>query len=50
VSLFRPRTAAQQRYFEVTSAQRMIMATMYFGLILLLAWGMAATAYVASAS
>jgi len=39
-SLFRARTAAQQRYFEVTTAQRFTMAGMYFGLIVLLVLGM----------
>ncbi len=39
-SLFRSRTAAQQRYFEVATPQRFIMAGMYFGLILALLVGM----------
>jgi Zn-dependent protease len=39
-SLFRPKTAEQRRYFEVTTPQRFVMATMYFGLIVLLLIGM----------
>jgi Zn-dependent protease len=39
-SLFRKRTEAEQRYFEVTPAQRWTMAAMYFGLIVLLVLGM----------
>ena len=39
-SLFRKRTEAQQRYFEVTAEQRGAMAAMYFGLIGLLIFGM----------
>jgi Zn-dependent protease len=39
-SLFRIKTEAEQRYFEVTPAQRWTMATMYFGLIALLVLGM----------
>ena len=46
ISLFRPKSAEQQRFFEVAPAQRLIIATMYFGLILLLVWGMAATEYI----
>jgi len=32
-SLFRKRTDEEERYFEVTPAQRAIMATLYFGLV-----------------
>ena len=32
ISLFRRKTAEEKRYFEVTSAQRLIMAILYFGL------------------
>lgn len=39
-SLFRNKTEAEQRYFEVTPAQRWTMAAMYFGLIALLVLGM----------
>ena len=42
-SLFRHRTDAEQRYFEVTPAQRWTMAAMYFGLIALLVIGMQIT-------
>jgi Zn-dependent protease len=38
--LFRHKSEAELRYFEVTSAQRWIMAAMYFGLIALLVFGM----------
>lgn len=41
--LFRPKSAAELRYFEVTPARRWIMAILYFGLITLLALGMEAT-------
>jgi len=40
ISLFRAKSEAQQRYFEVTTGQRFTMAAMYFGLILLLVLGM----------
>ncbi len=40
ISLFRARNATQQRYYEVTAPQRVVMATMYFGLIALLVLGM----------
>jgi len=40
IALFRPRTAEQQRYFEVTPFQRGAMAAMYFGLIAFLLFGM----------
>jgi Zn-dependent protease len=43
VSLFRTRTEAEQRYFEVTPGQRWTMAAMYFGLIALLTIGMQVT-------
>jgi len=42
-SLFRAKTDEQKRYFEVTAAQRFIMAGMYFGLIALLLVGMELT-------
>ena len=42
-SLFRPKTDAEIRYFEVTPAQRAIMAVLYFGLIALLVIGMQLT-------
>jgi Zn-dependent protease len=41
--LFRRKTDEEKRYFEVTPAQRAIMAALYFGLIALLVAGMAAT-------
>lgn len=40
ISLFRRRTDEEQRYFEVTPAQRGIMAAAYFGLIAALFYGM----------
>jgi Zn-dependent protease len=43
LSLFRKRTEEEQRYLEVTPAKRLVMATMYFGLIALLFLGMHAT-------
>jgi Zn-dependent protease len=42
-SLFRPKTDEEMRYFEVTPAQRAIMAVLYFGLIALLVIGMQLT-------
>ena len=39
-SLFRPKTDEERRYYEVTPEQRLIMGTLYFGLILFLVWGM----------
>ncbi|HVU23994.1 MAG TPA: site-2 protease family protein [Opitutus sp.] len=39
-SLFRPKTDEEKRYFEVTRGQRITMATMYFGLVVLLVIGM----------
>ncbi len=39
-SLFRRKTAEEQRYFEVTPAQRLTMGALYFGLIALLVLGM----------
>ena len=39
-TLFRRRTDEEQRYFEVTPAQRWTMAGLYFGLIVLLVIGM----------
>jgi Zn-dependent protease len=41
--LFRRKSEAEQRYFEVTPAQRWTMAAMYFGLIAFLVWGMETT-------
>ncbi|HZL42305.1 MAG TPA: site-2 protease family protein [Verrucomicrobiae bacterium] len=41
--LFRKKTEQELRYFEVTPAQRWIMAVLYFGLIVLLVQGMHAT-------
>ena len=38
--LFRKKTEAEKRYFEVTPSQRVTMAAMYFGLIALLFVGM----------
>ncbi len=43
VSLFRRKSDEEQRYFEVTPAQRGIMAAMYFGLIAALFYGMHVT-------
>ncbi|MGV3772770.1 MAG: site-2 protease family protein [Verrucomicrobiales bacterium] len=40
VSLFRRRTDAEQRYFEATPQQRIIMACLYFGLAAALLFGM----------
>jgi hypothetical protein len=39
-SLFRKKTAEEARYFEVTPAQRWIMAALYFGLAAALVLGM----------
>jgi Zn-dependent protease len=39
-SLFRAKTDAQKRYFEVTRAQRLTMAALYFGLVAALVIGM----------
>lgn len=39
-TLFRRRSEAEQRYYEVTSGQRWTMAALYFGLIAFLALGM----------
>jgi Zn-dependent protease len=41
--LFRRKSEAELRYFEVEPGQRWTMAAMYFGLILLLVWGMEIT-------
>jgi len=43
--LFRRKSEAERRYFEVTPAQRWTMAVLYFGLIAFLVLGMAATEY-----
>lgn len=40
LSLFRKRTDEENRYFEVTSGQRWLMGTLYFGLIIFLVVGM----------
>jgi Zn-dependent protease len=40
-SLFRPKTAEEQRYYEATPAQRWIMGSLYFGLAGALALGLA---------
>ena len=40
ISLFRRRTAEEQRWFEVTPAQRRFMSLLYVGLIALLAFGL----------
>ena len=40
ISLFRKRTEEEQRYFEVATGQRWLMAAMYFGLIVALVFGM----------
>jgi membrane-associated protease RseP (regulator of RpoE activity) len=39
-SLFRHRTEAEQRYYQVASHRRIIMAVLYFGLVALLVLGM----------
>jgi hypothetical protein len=44
--LFRRKSGAEQRYFEVTPTQRWTMAALYFGLIAFLVLGMAVTEYV----
>ncbi len=38
-SLFRRRTAEEERYFEVSTARRWTMSILYFGLIAILALG-----------
>jgi len=40
ISLFRPQTDEERRYFEVTQQQRVIMSVLYFGLIVALVLGM----------
>jgi uncharacterized membrane protein len=42
-SLFRPKTDAERRYFEVTTEQRLLMSVLYFGLIAALVLGMSLT-------
>jgi Zn-dependent protease len=42
-SLFRAKTDAEKRYFEVTPARRLTMAVLYFGLVAALVFGMYAT-------
>ena len=39
-SLFRKRSDSEQRFFEVTRSQRVIAALVYFGLIIVLGFGM----------
>jgi hypothetical protein len=41
--LFRQKTEEERRYFEVTPAQRLKMAAMYFGLVAFLVYGMKLT-------
>ena len=41
--LFREKSEAERRYFEVAPAQRLQMAGMYFGLIAFLVYGMKLT-------
>jgi Zn-dependent protease len=41
-SLFRAKSAAERRYFEVSASQRLLIGTLYIGLAGALAWGMAA--------
>ncbi len=43
-SLFRTKTEAEKRYFEISPGQRGTMAAMYFGLVAALGWAMFATA------
>lgn len=43
ISLFRPKTDEEKRYFEITPAQRWIMAAAYFGLLGALVLGMRLT-------
>jgi Zn-dependent protease len=40
IGLFRRRTPAEERWFEVTPGQRQFMALLYFGLMALLAFGL----------
>ena len=40
ISLFRKRTEEEQRFYEILPSQRVLMATMYFGLIAALAFAM----------
>ena len=40
LSLFKRKSKEQRRYFEVTAAQRWTMAFLYFGLVVLLVFGM----------
>jgi hypothetical protein len=42
-SLFRKKSEAERRYYEVTPGRRLAMAVMYFGLIVFLLLGMALT-------
>jgi Zn-dependent protease len=41
--LFRSKTDEERRYFEVTPEQRLMMGTLYFGLIVFLVWAMDAS-------
>jgi Zn-dependent protease len=47
-SLFRKKSDEERRYFEVTPGRRLIMAGMYFGLIVFLLLGMAVTQLVSA--
>jgi hypothetical protein len=47
-SLFRKKSEAERRYFEVTPARRLAMAGLYFGLIGFLLFGMALTHIIAA--
>lgn len=42
-SLFRRKSAAEERWYEVTWAQRLVMSTLYFGLVAALVVGMTLT-------
>jgi hypothetical protein len=42
-SLFRRKTDEEQRYFEVTTEQRVTMAVLYFALLVILVLGMRMT-------
>lgn len=42
-SLFRPKTDAERRYFEVTPEQRLLMSVLFFGFIAALVLGMSLT-------
>ena len=42
-SLFRQKSQAERRYFEITPPRRLLMAALYFGLIAFLLFAMALT-------